>query len=66
MDFNTKVFTAPPRFSKDCKKSHVSYICIALLQQHVEEEGDSEDNLSQSFNDIDNDIDNDNDHQCGG
>ena len=44
----------------------MSHICIALLQQHLEEDGDSEDNLSQSFDDIDNDIDNDNDHQCGG
>ena len=48
----------------------MSHICIALLQQYVEEDGDSEDNLSQSFDDIDNnidnDIDNDNDHQCGG
>ena len=40
----------------------MSHICIALLQQHVEEDGDAEDNLSQSSNDIDND----NDHQCGG
>ena len=47
-------------------KNLMSHICIALLQQHVEEDGDSEDNLSQSFDDIDNDIDNDNDHQCGG
>ena len=44
----------------------MSHICIALLQQHLEEDGDSEDNLSQSFDDIDNDIDNNNDHQCGG
>ena len=44
----------------------MSHICIALLQQLVEKDGDSEDNLSQSFDDIDNDIDNDNDHQCGG
>ena len=43
-------------------KNLLSHICIALLQQHVEEDGDSEDNLSQSFDDIDND----NDHQCGG
>ena len=61
VDFNTKVFTAHPRFSTDCK-NHMSHICIALLQQHVEEDGDAEDNLSQSSNDIDND----NDHQCGG
>lgn len=61
-----------PKFSRlfhafqKIAKNLMSHICIALLQQHVEEDGGSKDNLSQSFDDIDNDIDNDNDHQCGG